>query len=350
MNRRDFLKSAAGLAVTAALRPDWVSGTACAQEKLEQIRADIVAVRDTQNGAQLAIADALGYFKDEGLQVAPKWVQTADDVVQIMASGTVPVGCASTFAATLLAAQKMPIHAIAGLADIGGTQGFVLAPGVKLSSPKDLEGKKLAYTNGNPQVLILAKLAKLYGFDFNKVTLVNMQPSEGVVAATKGDVVGLLSFQPHLHRLVSLGGTLYATGRDSWINGTHQTLGPEDRLLYLNSAMIAQDSWIKDKPNTLRALIRAFNRATQLIATDRAKALDLVQKQVRIDADALAAIMNINEYSMALTVPMGLSISYLSDWALSIKRIPIAVTPDDIIAPRLLASIDPSLVTWKPRN
>ncbi len=347
------------LAAIAAATLGVASSAARAQEKraeekleqatkLEQTTVDVVATRDTQIGAQLAIADALGYFKDEGLRVTPKWVQSGDDVVQLLGSGAVPVGCASTFGATLLAAQKMPIHAIAGLADIGGTQGFVLAPGVKLSSPKELEGKKLAYTNGNPQVLILAKLARLFGFEFAKVTLVNMQPSEGVVAATKGDVVGLLTFQPNLYRLVSLGGTMYATGRDSWVTGTHEALGPENRLLYLNSMVMAQDSWIKDKPNTLKALIRAFNRATQLIATDRAKAMEQVQKQVRIDGDALAAIMNVNEYSSALTVPMGLSISYLSDWALSIKRIPIAVAPEDIIDPRLLASMDPSLVTWKP--
>jgi ABC-type nitrate/sulfonate/bicarbonate transport system substrate-binding protein len=341
--------AALAMMVTAALFGVAV-GDARAQEKLEQVAVDIVATRDTQIGAQLAIADALGYFKDEGLQVTPKWVQSGDDVVQLMGSGAVPVGCASTFGATLLAAQKMPIHAVAGLADIGGTQGFVLAPGVKLSSPKELEGKKLAYTNGNPQVLILAKLAKLYGFDFSKVTLVNMQPSEGVVAATKGDVVGLLSFQPNLYRLVAFGGTMYATGRDSWVTGSRQALGPDDRLLYLNSMIMAQDSWIKDKPNTLKAVIRAFNRATKLIATDRPKALELVQKQIRIDADALAAIMNVNEYSAALTVPMGLSISYLSDWALSIKRIPNAVTPEDIIDPRLLASMDASLVTWKSRK
>jgi ABC-type nitrate/sulfonate/bicarbonate transport system substrate-binding protein len=335
--------------IVAAWEPG-LSGDAHAQGKPEQTAVDIVATRDTQIGAQLAVADGLGYFKDEGLQVTPKWVQSGDDVVQLMGSGTIPVGCASTFGATLLAAQKMPVHAIAGLADIGGTQGFVLAPGVKLANPKELEGRKLAYTNGNPQVLILAKLAKTYGFDFSKVTLVNMQPSEGVVAATKGDVVGLLSFQPNLFRLVAFGGTMYATGRDSWVTGTHQALGPDERLLYLNSMILAQDNWIKDKPNTLKALIRAFDRATKLIASDRAKALEQVQKQIRIDPDALAAIMNVNEYSTAITAEAALSISYLSDWALSIKRIPIAVTPEDIIEPRLLASIDPALVAWAPRK
>ena len=62
-----------------------------AEEKLEQTTVDIVATRDTQIGAQLAIADALGYFKDEGLRVTPKWVQSGDDVVQLLGSGAVPV-------------------------------------------------------------------------------------------------------------------------------------------------------------------------------------------------------------------------------------------------------------------
>ena len=74
VNRRQFLTSAAELALIAASTNGSVSSAACAQEKLEQTKVDIVATRDTQNGAQLAIADALGYFKDEGLQVAPKWV------------------------------------------------------------------------------------------------------------------------------------------------------------------------------------------------------------------------------------------------------------------------------------
>jgi len=322
-------------------------GEANAQAKLEQTDVAIVATRDTQVGAQLAIADALGYFKDEGLQVSPKWVLSGDDVVQLLGAGAVPMGCASTFGATLLAAQRIPVHAVQGVADMAGTQGFVLAPNVKLGSPKELEGKKLAYTNGNPQILILAKLAKTYGFDMSKVTLVNMQPSEGLVAASKGDVSGHLSFEPFLYRLVALGGTKYATGRQSWVTGQQQDLGPNDRLLYLNAILMAQDSWIKDKPNTVKAVMRAFDRATQFINSNRSKSVEIIQQGLRIDLGAIDAIMNVNKYSSALTPDIALSISYLSDWALSIKRIPIAVKPEDIINPMLLASENPSLVTWK---
>jgi len=321
------------------------AGAAAAQAKLEQTDVAIVATRDTQVGVQLALADALGYFKDEGLQVSPKWVQSGDDVVQLLGSGAVPIGCASTFGATLLAAQRIPIHAVQGVTDMAGTQGFVLAPKVKLASPKELEGRKLAYTNGNPQILILAKLAKKYGFDMSKVTLVNMQPSEGLVAADKGDVAGLLSFEPFLTRLVALGGTKYATGRLSWVTGQQQ----DDRLLYLNAVLMVQDSWIKDKPNTVKAVMRAFDRATKFLASDRAKAVEIVAAGIKIDPAAIAAIMNVNSYNSALTPEVASSVTDLSDWALSIKRIPIQVKPTDVIDPALLASMNPSLVTWHPQ-
>jgi ABC-type nitrate/sulfonate/bicarbonate transport system substrate-binding protein len=320
----------------------WRMDGANAQAKLEQTDAAIVATRDTQVGVQLAVADALGYFKDEGLQVSPKWVQSGDDVVQLLGAGAVPMGCASTFGATLLAAQRIPIHAVQGLADMAGTQGFVLARNVKLASPKELEGRKLAYTNGNPQILILAKLAKKYGFDMSKVTLVNMLPSEGVVAADKGDVSGLLSFEPFLYRLVALGGSKYATGRLSWVTGSEQ----DDRLLYLNAILMAQDSWIMDKPNTVKAVMRAFDRATKFLASDRPKSVEIVGQGIKIDPAAIAAIMNVNSYNSAITPDIAASISDLSEWALGIRRIPIAVKPTDIIDPTLLASMNPSLVRW----
>jgi ABC-type nitrate/sulfonate/bicarbonate transport system substrate-binding protein len=343
-SRRNFLLGSTllglGLAALAV-------GETNAQARLEQSDVAIVATRDTQVGVQLAIADALGFFKDEGLQVSPKWVQSGDEVVQLLGAGAVPMGCASTFGATLLAAQRIPVHAVQGLADMAGTQGFVLAPRVTLATPKELEGKKLAYTNGNPQILLLAKLAKNYGFDMSKVTLVNMQPSEGLVAAEKGDVSGLLSFEPFLYRLTALGGTKYVTGRQSWVSGQQQELGPTDRLLYIYAVLMAQDSWIRDKPNTVKAVMRAFDRATRFLASDRPKAVEIIQKGVRIDPSAISAIMNVNEYNSAIIPGMAASISDLSEWALGIKRIPIAVKPTDIIDTSLLASTNPSLVMWQ---
>jgi ABC-type nitrate/sulfonate/bicarbonate transport system substrate-binding protein len=152
-----------------------------------------------------------------------------------------------------------------------------------------------------------------------------------------------LSFEPFLSRLVALGGSRYATGRLSWVTGKEQ----DDRLLYLNAVLMVQESWIRGKPNAVKAVMRAFDRATKVAATDRAKAVEIVGQGIKIDPAMIAAIMNVNTYNSALTQEMATSISDLSEWALSIKRIPIAVKPTDIIDPTLLASVNPSLVQWR---
>jgi len=45
------------------------TGQVHAQGAVEQATFDLPAVRDPQLGAQIAIADQFGYFKDEGLEV-----------------------------------------------------------------------------------------------------------------------------------------------------------------------------------------------------------------------------------------------------------------------------------------
>src|SRR6266699_200782 len=125
----------------------------------------LAAVRDPKLGSQVAIADAFGFFKEVGLTVNVRWQQSAADVITLMAGGNQNLGTGGTFTQIVLGGQKLPVHSICSLADIAGTQGFVLSPGVKLGHPRELEGKKLAFTQGNSKVLILAKLAKIYGFD-----------------------------------------------------------------------------------------------------------------------------------------------------------------------------------------
>src|ERR1700730_1008288 len=129
------------------------TGQVHAQGAVEQATFDLPAVRDPQLGAQIAIADQFGYFKDEGLTVTVKWQQSGADIITLMASGQQGVAGGGSFAQIVLGGQKLPVRTIAPLANIAGTQGFVLSPKTKLASPKDLEGQKPAHTPGKSQVL-----------------------------------------------------------------------------------------------------------------------------------------------------------------------------------------------------
>jgi len=297
-------------------------------------------------GAQMAIANEFGYFKDEGLDATIHWNQSGADVITVMAGGSQYIGTGGVFAQVVFGGQNLPVKTIAALADIAETQGFALSPGVKLASPKDLEGKKLAFTQGNSQVLILAKMAKMYGFDTTKIGMVNMNPSEGVVASSKADVQGLLGWQPNLYRLTTMGGTMYATGTTLYVSGKPEPLPMSDRLQYNHSVLLAAQSWIDSKPNTLKAVLRAVRKATDLLSNDRPKALEAMQKQLRIDADALKVMADANKYAMGITDALAASLKFQSDWALEIKRVSKPAKPEGGFAPELLQAVDPKLVSW----
>ena len=57
-----------------------------------------------------------------------------------------------------------------------------------------------------------------------------------------------------------------------------------------------------------------------------------------------------NHYTMAFDEDAALAIRSQSEWALEIKRIPSAVSPDDVFSTGLMAEVDPKLVTWKPKR
>jgi ABC-type nitrate/sulfonate/bicarbonate transport system substrate-binding protein len=340
MLRRRFLALAAALLMLS-------SAPLCVRAaEIEQKDVEIAVVRDPQLGAQMAIADYYGYFKDEGLNVTIHWVQSGADIITVMAGGSVYLGAGSVFGQVLFSTKELPIKTIAGLADIAETQGFVLSPGVKLANPRELEGKKLAFTQGSPSPLLLAKLATMFNFDMAKVSLVNMNQSEGVVAASKGDVQGLLGWQPNLYRLTTMGGSLYATGTTLYVADKPQRLPDDDRLQMNHSLLLAAQSWIDGKPNTLKAVLRALLRANDLIAKDRPKALDALEKQLRVDRDALSVMVDANKYSLAIDRNVAASLAFIGQWAVSINRATRSATPEESFAPELLRSLDPSLVSW----
>ena len=160
---------------------------------------------------------------------------------------------------------------------------------------------------------------------------------------------GLLGWQPNLYRLCAMGGTMYATGTQLFVTGKEQNLPFDDRLQYNHSVLLASQDFIKDKPNTLKALLAALQKATDLLASDRPKALTAMQAVLKIDVDALKVMAEANKYSLAISDQLAKSLTFQSGWAMSVKRIQAPVTPEMGFSTPVLASLDPSLVTWKPK-
>ena len=320
---------------------------ATADDLLEQKTIEIGGVRDPQLGAQLLIADKAGLFKAQGLDVAVHWTESATDIMSFLSGGAIYLATSSVNNQIILASKNVPVKTVAALCDGAGTQGLVLAPGVKLSGPAELVKKRLAAPITSSHVMMLAKLGKQYGFDSSQVKIVNMEPSDAVTATMRGDVDGALTYDPFMSRLVQLGCSLYVTGKTSYISGTKVELSGDQQLLYQNALLLSDQSWMEKNPNTLKAVLRALIAANTLIAADRPRAAAMMQDFLHVDTTMMTGIMNANRYNMALDQQIVRSINFANEWLQMVKRISAPVQPDSVLAPKLLQQVDANLVNLK---
>ena len=79
---------AAAAAPTSAGKPT-AAAAAAAKPAPEVKQVEIWAVKDPQEAAQIALADALGYYKEEGLDATVKWIVSGTDMPSLAASGQV---------------------------------------------------------------------------------------------------------------------------------------------------------------------------------------------------------------------------------------------------------------------
>jgi NitT/TauT family transport system substrate-binding protein len=319
-----------------------------AADALEISSFEFGANRDPQLGAQVVVAAEKGFFKSEGLDLKIVWTQQSGDLQPLVAGGSINVATLGMHSIIPMRARKVPLRAVCTLCEYSGTQGLVMSPGKTLSGPADLVGKKIAVPNQAPHEMALVKLGKQYNFDSKKITLVRMEPSEAVAAGARGDVDGVLTFQPHMYKLIQLGGKLYFTGTTSYFNGTKEELPLDDRLLYIHSALAVNEKWAAANPNTTSAMVKALIRATNFLVEQPAESQKMMADFFHADPEALKQAMEQNRYQVAIDAALKKSVEFSNEWLQMNKQIPGPIADSDTVITSVLMKIDPKLVTWNP--
>jgi NitT/TauT family transport system substrate-binding protein len=176
--------AAAALAVATALA---VAPPARAAETVK------VGITPLMGYAGVPVADALGYFKAEGITIQPVVFHSAAPIGVAVASGDVDFGVSGMSASfyTLASHGQLRIIASASL-DHPGFHTLLLVASDKawdagLKSPKDLPGHSVGVTQvGTSLEYSVGLIAKRYRFPFDKIEIKPLQSNPNVVSALKG--------------------------------------------------------------------------------------------------------------------------------------------------------------------
>lgn len=318
------------------------TGSNAAKAK-EDISAPIVAYGeyDPQVSAQQIIADKMGYFKEEGLNVTNKLAAGPDQNAPLVASGTAGVCFGATYDNISVAANNVKIKVLAPLANATGTQCVVARKGSNIKSAKDLEGKKIGMTSGAGVLIAIRNMCKDLNVDINKITFVNLQVADQLSAFEKGDIDAVAVWEPWVGKAVAAGGTILFSGNQSYFP---ENKGPVHWLDFYMTVQVT-DKFYKEHPEQTVRFLKALNKATDYINKNPDKAAEIVAKEIHISPNDCKRIMSENIYSMKFDQQFVDGANTMATFMKDMKN--IKAVPDfyNYSSPDALRKADSSLVS-----
>ncbi len=107
---------------------------------------------------------------------------------------------------------------------------------------------------------------------------------------------------------------------------------------------------LKENPNTLKAVLRALEKATDTINTNREAAVKIVAREMKLDEALARDIMALNIYSMETNDKIVRGMGDFIDFLYSLDRIKQKFPPEQVLYTKLLEEVDPKLVRWKSKT
>ncbi len=208
----------------------------------------------------------MGFFKQEGIDLTINEGRGSGNTVQVVAAGSDTFGMADSSSLITTASKGADVKSVMSLLNSTGFSVVSLASsGIK--TPKDLEGKSLAVSPGDPLGQLFRALAAHNKLDMNTIKFVQVDPAAKVVAVLEKRVDGLLGGADDQYFLIKYKGQEPAALRyaDYGANIVGMTI-------------LTTGNTIKTRPDLVRRFVKASVRSWEEAKKNPNAAVDAAMK------------------------------------------------------------------------
>jgi NitT/TauT family transport system substrate-binding protein len=213
----------------------------------------------------LTLAERLGYFKDEGLNVEIPDFAGGAKSLQALIGGSADI-VAGGFDHTIhmqTMAQKLSAFVLLST-NPGIAMGISKAKAASYSWPKDLKGMKVGVTApGSSSHMMLDHILASVQLKPDDVSVIGVGTGPQAVAAMKsGQIDAIVNVEPVM-TILEKQGTITIVAETTSSKGTREVFGGS----MLIGTLYTKASFIKDNPKTIQAVTNAMVRALRWIKT-----------------------------------------------------------------------------------
>src|SRR3954451_2434228 len=273
------------------------------------------------------VAQEKGYFREANLDVTIQLGAATGENLKVLAAGQAQFANLDLIGAWILAGKGdyKDFRTIAAIHQ-QSLVSIVSLEGAGISSPKDLEGKKVGAATGSVNQLLFPAYAKLAGIDASKVQWVNAQPPQLPALLAGGQVQALSTFL-----IGSKGIEKAAGGKKAVVLPYSKYLGD----LYGNG-IITTSKIAKENPDLAKRFRDASLKALKYTIEHPDEAAQILKK-AQPAADVTAAVGEITLMTPYVTSGSGIGVMEQERVARALATlqgyalIPAGLTPDAVV-------------------
>lgn len=299
-----------GLRSARAALVAWLAGLA-----LAAMAAPLtLAIADTALFAPALVAEAEGYYRDEGLNLKILHCVNGKRCLQHLIEGEAQV---ATVADTPIVIASHAGHRFDIVSTMGTSRDHRLIARADrgIRTPADLKGKRIGFVKGATGQHLTTALLLLNNIDRSEVTLVPIEEGEIVQSLVQGDVDAAGLNQPQSHQAMS------KLGRNAQVLAL-------PRGYKVTAYLVSQPASAGVRDEDLVKILRALKRACEFIAAQPVRTKPMLAARLPVNTVLLDSSWNDYDYHLRLDQSLIISLEAASRWSLREALVPHGGVPD----------------------
>ena len=221
----------------------------------------------------LTIAEQLGYFKDEGLEVKISDFAGGSQALRAVVGGSADVVSGAYEHTINMQSQKQSLIAFVQMGRLPQMAvGIATGRAASYKSPKDLKGLKIGVSApGSSTHILFNYFISRDGLKPNDVSVIGVGLGSTAIAAVKSGQVDVLSNVDPMMTKLEQDGSIKIIADWRTVKGTEQSFGGQLPA----ASLYAPTKFVRENPNTVQALTNAIVRADKWVA--KASATDVIK-------------------------------------------------------------------------
>ena len=254
----------------------------------------------TTTGGIVAVAQAEGFFKQEGINATIDYFASGAQEQNAIASGSIPIGITGETPFLSMVTGGVPVVMVATAYEGTATHLFIVNKNLNVTSPQGLAGLTLGTVFGSDGDYLTRYFMKSFNLDSSNIKLVNLQPAALVTAYKQGQINGIsfLWVPPIRQAISAVPSTMIAQNNETFFGGATQAW---NATVY--GTVVARTDWLKQNPTVMTEFLNAMVKASDFMSNpaNKAKAIQDIAPAISSTVASVTADWSGVTFSMAIT-------------------------------------------------